>query len=115
MSTQLSEEEKQSVIDIMETIFGYDSAFRNQKAQINDRTVVTLEETLIALRECNEDIKGLLAESVGAAAMSGKGWLRWSLKAVGRVLENRKLKLNGAACRGMVSSSRKSYIYSTLW
>ncbi|WP_250655285.1 hypothetical protein [Alkalimarinus coralli] len=115
IGTKLTDEEKESVIDIMETIYGFDSSFRNQKSQINQQTVDALEETLSALEKCNSDMKDLVTKLVGAAAKGSEGWLRWSLKTIGKALKNEKLKFNGLACRNIVGASRKSFIYSTLW
>jgi len=115
MSTALTQEEKLEVIEIMETIYGYDSSLVAQKDAINEQTVEALEEAISALEKCNDDMKDLVLRLVGAAARGSKGWLRWSLKSLSRALKNEQLKFNGLACRNVIGASRKSIIYSTLY
>ncbi len=115
MSTPLTAEEKNSVIEIMESIYGYDSSLVVQKNSINQQTVEALEETFATLEKCNSQMKELVVSLIGASALANKGWLRLALKSVASTLKNDKLKFQGIACRSVVGASRKSIIYSTLY
>lgn len=70
MPISLTDDEKQSVIEIMETLYGYDSALVGQKHAINDRTVDALEEAIDALEKCNADLKDLVVQLAGPAGPS---------------------------------------------
>ena len=113
--TALTDEEKASVIEIIEIIYGRDSSLASLKSNVNQRTVAALEETLTLLEKCNGDMKNLIVNLIGGTAHASSGWLKRSLKALNRALKNDQIRFDGLACRSVVGGSRKTIIYGTLY
>lgn len=114
MSTPLTREEKESLLLIIEIIYGPDPTLQMQVDSFNERTVEVVEEALAVLTQCNDNIKALVSSLANAGSGLTKGWLRWSLKGMSYGLKNDHIRFNEAACRNVIALSRKSHIQMTL-
>lgn len=115
MSTPLTREEKESLLLIIEIIYGPDPTLQMQVNSFNERTVEAVEEALVALTQCNDNMKALVASLVSGGGKLTKGWLRWALKGMSYALKNDNIRFNGVACRNVIAASRQSHIQMTLY
>jgi hypothetical protein len=111
----LTIEEQDALYFLLSKTIGEDFAVEAAKPRFNDRTVAVVEEIMNEAATCNQSMKELLIGLIGGAAMLGKGWLKRTLKEAARTLKNKKVELDGYACRVVVKSHwKRAVILSTI-
>jgi len=115
MSTKLSRDEKQALLDTLSIIFGNGLEFEIHKARFNERTVLETEKALDALMECNKAMKNLALGLLAGSALLATGWLRKILQKFTSALKNNNVQFNGITCRNITASRRKTAILSTIY
>ena len=103
MSAALATDEQDSLLEIIEVIYGYNSEFHNLKRSFNERTVEVVETALNELIKCNASMKALVVDLIGGAASLTKGWLKFAIKSISYMLKSEGVKFNGLACRNQVA------------
>lgn len=115
MSAALTVEEQNDLLEIIDVVFGYNSEFHSLKQFFNEKTVDVVEIALNELLRCNESMKLLIAELVGATAILTKGWLKRALNVTSYVLKNERVKLNGLGCRERVISLYSNEVRTSVY
>jgi hypothetical protein len=82
----LTHEEKQALYAVIAHAIGDDLHIRSYAHLFNERTIDVVEEMLSASATCNEDMRTLVAELIGAATVATKGWLRKVIKGTKRAI-----------------------------
>lgn len=108
--SSLSQDEKESLANIIEIIYGHDSQLLSMKNKYTEKTVEAVESAFEAALVCNDSMKELVTSLVGGAKLFAKGWLKRFLKEIDRKLSNDKLKFDGLACRVTAGRNWKSEI-----
>ncbi len=111
MSLPLTDKEKEHISDILYILYNMRVL---DKKRINKETVDALEKALSAIENCNHDMKILLAQLVGGSALIARGWLRKMLSKIHSAIANKKIQLNGLACRVTGALYHKSAILMTI-
>ncbi|TRX76602.1 hypothetical protein [Pseudomonas mangiferae] len=112
----ITEDEKDELIGMMGLLYGDDFAQTIDRSAITDSTYDQVEDALIALTRCNENMKELVTDLVGGGRrLAARGWLKKSLKQVHKALKKDKSSWNGLACRNVLRLYRRTAIETTLY
>ena len=95
----LTSEEKDSLLGVIEIIYGYNSLFESYKNDFNESTFLVVEKAITALIQCNDNMKTLVSGLIGGGSLITKGWLKKVIKILLKELKKDKIKFNGIACR----------------
>jgi hypothetical protein len=106
----LSNDERNSLENIIVSIYGRDHNLTSIKPRYNEYTVQAVEGALSAAVDCNSNMKELLKSLIGGYRVVARNWLKNNLRAVEKALDSERVKLDGFACRVVGLSRWKSEI-----
>jgi hypothetical protein len=95
----LSNDEKNSLENIIIKMYGRDSSLLAAKIRYNEKTSEAVEKALEAAIACNSNIQNLLVSLIGGYKLTRKGWLKISLRAIEKALDSDRVRLDTFMCR----------------
>lgn len=113
--TFLTEEEKNSLLDLISLVYGDSVDYSRKKDSFNEHTIDKVEDALIRLANCNDWMKGLLTDLTGGGRFAARGWLKKSLKTTHKALVKDRSRWNGAGCRNFIRLFHRSEIENTFY
>lgn len=69
----LSNKEKDDLYTVITAVLGEDYTIKQYVSQFNERTVAVIEDAINASVKCNSNMKSLVIEVIGAAAIAAGG------------------------------------------
>lgn len=98
----LTRQEQEELYLIISTVLGEDQSIRNYTYHFNDQTIEIVEEVVTTNAACNQHMKALVTDLLGAGSTMSKGWLKRLLKSSRQRIK--QSTLHGYGC--MVSAKR---------
>ncbi|MFL1403856.1 hypothetical protein ACJO2E_00700 [Marinobacter sp. M1N3S26] len=107
----LTADEKDYLLEIIFATIGEDQAIRNYKSGFNDTTVDVVEQMIEANTTCNENMRELAKDLIGAGGRLAQGWLKKVIKATKKRVSATELR--GYGCLVSTKARWKTQIISS--